>query len=231
MRAVMIVTLVALGLGASACRPGQPVSDRGASLAPAASASGTATALSGAVTMDGSSTVLPLSKAMAAAFQKANGSVQVTAVASGTTAGFKRFCGGEIDIASASRPINAEEERACGSRKIEYIELPVGFDSLSVVVNARNSFVTQQVAGRPRDRRRVRGLQGVEVGRACRARYGIRSMHRQCRAAAHAMDRPRTRGRDHEHASSVEPPKPRLTARLSPTSSASVSHARIDELP
>jgi phosphate transport system substrate-binding protein len=139
MRAPIIVAIAALGLSASACGSGQP--------APAASASGTATTLSGAVTIDGSSTVLPLSKAMAAAFQQANGSVQVTPAASGTTAGFKRFCGGEIDIASASRPINAEEERACGGRKIEYIELPVAFDSLSVVVNSRNSFVTCLTVG------------------------------------------------------------------------------------
>jgi phosphate transport system substrate-binding protein len=139
MHAVMIGAIGALALGASACGSGQT--------APAASASAKATALSGAVTIDGSSTVLPLSKAMAAAFQQVNGAVQVTAAASGTTAGFKRFCGGEIDIASASRPINAEEGRACGSRKIEYIELPVAFDSLSVVVNARNSFVTCLTVG------------------------------------------------------------------------------------
>jgi phosphate transport system substrate-binding protein len=134
MHAVMIGAIGALALGASACGSGQT--------APAASASAKATALSGAVTIDGSSTVLPLSKAMAAAFQQVNGAVQVTAAASGTTAGFKRFCGGEIDIASASRPINTGEQQACGSRKVEYIELPVAFDSLSVVVNARNSFVT-----------------------------------------------------------------------------------------
>jgi len=98
--------------------------------------------LVGHVTVDGSSTVLPVSRAMAAAFQKANPSVQVSVETSGTTGGFRKFCAGQLDVSGASRPINAEEVKQCGASHVEYIELPVAFDSLSVVVNAKNTFVS-----------------------------------------------------------------------------------------
>ena len=97
--------------------------------------------LTGHVTIDGSATVLPVSNAMAEAFRKDNPGVQVAVESSGTGGGFKKFCAGQIDISDASRPINAAESQQCKDNHVEFIELPVAFDPLSVVVNAKNSFV------------------------------------------------------------------------------------------
>ena len=97
--------------------------------------------LSGKVTVDGSTTVFPLSKAMAEAFRGSNPAVQFAIEFSGTGGGFKKFCTGQVDIAGASRPINSVESEQCKAQHIEYIEVPVAFDSLAVVVNAKNSFV------------------------------------------------------------------------------------------
>jgi ABC-type phosphate transport system substrate-binding protein len=93
------------------------------------------------VSIDGSSTVYPLSKAIAEAFGKANPAVQFNIEFSGTGGGFKKFCAGRIDIAGASRPINSTESEQCKAQHIEYIELPVAFDSLSLLVNDKNTFV------------------------------------------------------------------------------------------
>jgi len=93
------------------------------------------------IRIDGSSTVFPLTKAMAEQFQKANPSAQFAIAFSGTGGGFKKFCAGELDIANASRPIKSSESEQCKAQHIEYIEVPVAFDSLSVVVNAKNTFV------------------------------------------------------------------------------------------
>lgn len=97
--------------------------------------------LSGTIAIDGSDTVYPLSKAMAAAFGPANPDVRFTIDFSGTGGGFRKFCAGQIDIEGASRPIKSTEAEQCKAKHIDYIELPVGFDSLSVVVNPKNSFV------------------------------------------------------------------------------------------
>jgi phosphate transport system substrate-binding protein len=97
--------------------------------------------LSGRVTVDGSATVFPLSKAMADAFRESNPAVQFAIEFSGTGGGFKKFCAGQLDIAGASRPINSAESEQCKAQRIEYIEVPVAFDSLSLVVNAKNTFV------------------------------------------------------------------------------------------
>ncbi len=97
--------------------------------------------LSGRVTVDGSATVFPLSQAMAEAFHQSNPAVQFAVEFSGTGGGFKKFCAGQIDIAGASRPIKSDESEQCKGQHIEYIEVPVAFDSLSVVVNAKNTFV------------------------------------------------------------------------------------------
>jgi phosphate transport system substrate-binding protein len=96
------------------------------------------------VKADGSSTVFPITEAMAEQFQKEKkGQVQVTVGISGTGGGFKKFCNGETDISNASRPILKREMEACRSKNISYIELPVAFDALSVVVNPRNNWVKQ----------------------------------------------------------------------------------------
>jgi phosphate transport system substrate-binding protein len=78
---------------------------------------------------------------MAEAFRVNNPAVQLAVEFSGTGGGFEKFCAGRIDIANASRPINSAESEQCKARHIEYIEVPIAFDSLSVVVNAKNAFV------------------------------------------------------------------------------------------
>ena len=102
---------------------------------------GAAEKLSGTVKVDGSSTVYPLSKAMAEAFHASNPDVQVDVKFSGTGGGFRKFCSGETDVEGASRPIKAEENEQCKSKHIDYIEVQVAFDSLALVVNPQNTFV------------------------------------------------------------------------------------------
>jgi phosphate transport system substrate-binding protein len=97
--------------------------------------------LSGNVTLDGSATVLPLNQAMTKAFRERNPGVQFAVDFSGTGGGFRKFCAGQVDIAAASRPIKSEEGAQCKTQRVDYIELPVAFDSLAVVVNAKNNFV------------------------------------------------------------------------------------------
>jgi phosphate transport system substrate-binding protein len=94
------------------------------------------------VKVDGSSTVFPITEAVAEEFQKAEqGKVRVTVGISGTGGGFKKFCAGETDISDASRPIKESEVKLCGAKKIEYIELPVAYDGLAVMVNPKNNWV------------------------------------------------------------------------------------------
>ena len=97
--------------------------------------------LSGAIQVDGSSTVAPISEAMAEEFQLEHRGVRVTVGISGTGGGFRRFCAGEIEVADASRPISESEEQACAAAGIEYVEMPVAWDGLSVAVNPTNNFV------------------------------------------------------------------------------------------
>lgn len=97
---------------------------------------------SGAVRVDGSSTVYPITEAMAEEFRKVEPDVRVTVGISGTGGGFKRFTVGETDISDASRPIDPGEAKIAADNGIEYIELPVAFDGISVLVNPNNDFVT-----------------------------------------------------------------------------------------
>jgi phosphate transport system substrate-binding protein len=95
------------------------------------------------IKVDGSSTVFPITEAVAEEFQnEKQGKVNVTVGISGTGGGFKKFGRGEIDIADASRPILAEEMAQAKTNGIEFIELPVAFDALTVVVNNQNNWVT-----------------------------------------------------------------------------------------
>lgn len=95
------------------------------------------------VKVDGSSTVYPVTEAVAEDFQKSvKGEIKVTVGISGTGGGFKKFCRGEIDVANASRPILKKEMEDCAKEGITYYELPVAFDALTVVVNP-NSKITQ----------------------------------------------------------------------------------------
>ena len=100
-------------------------------------------ALAQVVKIDGSSTVYPVTEAVAEEFQKANKGLKVTVGVSGTGGGFKKFCRGEIDIANASRPIQASEMEDCRKIGVEYIELPVAFDALTVVINPKNTWLKQ----------------------------------------------------------------------------------------
>ena len=96
------------------------------------------------VKVDGSSTVYPITEAVAEEFQKMKkNAVKVTVGISGTGGGFKKFCRGETDISNASRPILKKEMEECKTAGIKYIELPVAFDALTVVVHPSNKFITQ----------------------------------------------------------------------------------------
>ncbi|OGQ78433.1 MAG: protein sphX [Deltaproteobacteria bacterium RIFCSPLOWO2_12_FULL_60_19] len=95
------------------------------------------------VQIDGSSTVFPVTEAVAEEFQKAKkGKVKVTVGISGTGGGFKKFCRGETDISDASRPILKQEMEACKQASVQYYELPVAFDALTVMVNPKNDWVS-----------------------------------------------------------------------------------------
>jgi phosphate transport system substrate-binding protein len=96
------------------------------------------------IKIDGSSTVFPVTEAVAEEFMKAKkGKVQVTVGISGTGGGFKKFCRGETAIQNASRPILEKEMADCKAAGIKYIELPVAFDALTVVMNPKNTFLKQ----------------------------------------------------------------------------------------
>ena len=98
--------------------------------------------LSGDISVDGSSTVFPITEAMAEEFGNAtNGNVRITVGVSGTGGGFKKFCAGETHISDASRPIKQSEIDLCAEAGIEYVEIPVAIDGLSVMVNPANDFV------------------------------------------------------------------------------------------
>jgi phosphate transport system substrate-binding protein len=95
------------------------------------------------IKIDGSSTVYPITEAVAEEFQKMKkGSVKVTVGISGTGGGFKKFSRGETDASDASRPIVKKEMDACKEAGIEYIELPVAYDGIAVMVNLKNNWVT-----------------------------------------------------------------------------------------
>ena len=98
-------------------------------------------ALGGSVVIDGSSTVAPLSEAVAEEFNREQPDVEVSVGTSGTGGGFKKFCAGETDISDASRAIKDEEKAECAAKGIEYLELRVGLDGLAVVTSKDNTFL------------------------------------------------------------------------------------------
>jgi phosphate transport system substrate-binding protein len=102
---------------------------------------GGAVQLEGEVKVDGSSTVYPITEAVAEEFMKENNRVKATIGVSGTGGGFKKFMRNEIDIADASRPIKKSEDSVCIANKVEYVELPVAFYGLAIVVNPQNTWV------------------------------------------------------------------------------------------
>ncbi|NWG11460.1 PstS family phosphate ABC transporter substrate-binding protein [Candidatus Bathyarchaeota archaeon] len=97
--------------------------------------------LSGTIEIDGSSTVFPITQAVAEEFQKTDPDVRVNIGVSGTGGGFKRFTAGDTDISDASRPIKASEAQIAEQNGIEYIEFEIALDGLAVVVNKGNTWV------------------------------------------------------------------------------------------
>jgi phosphate transport system substrate-binding protein len=102
-----------------------------------------ASAQSKVVKIDGSSTVFPITEAQAEEFQRENKDTKVTVGISGTGGGFKKFVRGEIDIADASRPISEKEMADAKAAGIEYVELPIAFDALTVMVNPKNDWIKE----------------------------------------------------------------------------------------
>ena len=101
----------------------------------------TSTALSGTIKIDGSSTVFPISEAVAEEFRNEEPKVKVTIGVSWTGGGFKKFSRGETNLSNASRPIKDKEKAACAENNITYLELEVAYDGLAVLVNPANDWV------------------------------------------------------------------------------------------
>ena len=118
-----------------------PTQPPAAAPAPASSQAAAPADLGGSIEVDGSSTVFPISEAVAEEFNKVHPNVRVNVGVSGTGGGFKRFTVGETDISDASRPIKDSESEAAAANGVEYYELRVGTDGLSVMVSTQNDFV------------------------------------------------------------------------------------------
>jgi phosphate transport system substrate-binding protein len=113
----------------------------GAAAATIAALAAGAPAQAQTVKIDGSSTVYPITEAVAEEFQKMKkGAVRVTVGISGTGGGFKKFCRGETDISNASRPITKKEMEDCRAAGITYLEMPIAYDALTVVINPKNTW-------------------------------------------------------------------------------------------
>jgi phosphate transport system substrate-binding protein len=114
----------------------------GAAIGVIAALAAPAAAQTRTIAVDGSSTVFPVAEAIAEEFQKlTKGQVRVTVGISGTGGGFKKFCRGETDISNGSRPILKSEIEDCKKAGIEFIELPLAFDALTVAVSPKNTFI------------------------------------------------------------------------------------------
>ncbi|RMG94034.1 MAG: PstS family phosphate ABC transporter substrate-binding protein [Deltaproteobacteria bacterium] len=135
-RASIFVLFLAAGALSTACGSKHKAAAEGG----AGAAEGDAAKAEGVVTVDGSSTVFPITEAVAEEFQKTS-KHRVTVGVSGTGGGFKKFCQGEVAVTGASRPIKPSEVELCKKNGIEYIELPVAYDGLAVLVHPSNDWV------------------------------------------------------------------------------------------
>lgn len=124
-----LIGLMALALGAAACGGAGTGSDARFK------------DLTGTINADGSSTVFPITEAVGEEFGRLAPGVKISVGSSGTGGGFKKFCAGETDISDASRPIKDEEKATCRAAGVEFVELKVASDGLSVMVNRGNTFV------------------------------------------------------------------------------------------
>jgi phosphate transport system substrate-binding protein len=123
---ILTAAVAAMGILAAAC--GSPGNDSGG--------------LAGSINADGSSTVFPITQAVAEEFQAENGGVEIAVGTSGTGGGFEKFCAGETDISDASRSIDPDDEApVCEKNGVEYVELQAALDGLSLMVNPENNFV------------------------------------------------------------------------------------------
>lgn len=130
------LSILALAASLSACGGGDTADGDMASGDMAASGE----SVSGDIQIDGSSTVFPISEAMAEEFQGANPDTRVTVGVSGSGGGFKKFCAGETDISNASRAIKDEEKAACEAAGVEFAEVPIAYDGITLVTNTDNDF-------------------------------------------------------------------------------------------
>lgn len=137
----LFFSLTIIGLLVSSCGKISTTTDSNSATATSEGQKETGS-LQGDINIDGSSTVFPITEAVAEDFQRNNPKVKIAIGVSGTGGGFKKFCAGETDISNASRPIKNSEVELCEQSNIEYIELPVAFDALSVVVNPENDWAT-----------------------------------------------------------------------------------------
>ncbi|HVF07195.1 MAG TPA: phosphate ABC transporter substrate-binding protein PstS family protein [Actinomycetota bacterium] len=133
--AALVATLLALSLVAVGCGGGDDP-------APAGDGSDPDAQLEGSITISGSSTVEPISSIVAEIFNETNPNVAISVEGPGTGDGFELFCNGEIDISDASRPIESDEAKACKKNGIEYTELEVALDGVTVMTNPENAGVT-----------------------------------------------------------------------------------------
>ena len=223
---LVLLGLLALVLAVGAAGCGREDDDDANAAASSGSDTGASEELSGSVEADGSSTVGPLTTAAAEGFREEQPGVNVTVGISGTGGGFERFCAGETDISDASRPIDEEEEAPlCADAGIEYTELKVATDALTVVVNPENDWIDcitteqlaaiwgpglqdQELAGRPRRRLpgpaaraggRRHGLRHVRLLHRRHQRRGGREPLRLHRQRGRQRDRPGGRGRQGRH--------------------------------
>lgn len=144
-RVTSLVAGVALIASLAACgttdNAGNSVVSSSSTSTAASTASSTTEKLSGKIVIDGSSTVYPITMAIAEEFRNVQPDVEVSVALSGTGGGMKKFVAGEIDICDASRPIKQEEIDQAKAKGIDYVELEVAYDGISVVVNKDNTWV------------------------------------------------------------------------------------------
>ncbi len=95
------------------------------------------------IRIGGSSTVFPILEQAIQSFRAAGHTTKINLQETGSTDGFRKFCNGQLEIANASRPINSKELKACAANKVNFIELPIAFDAISVVVNPANTWARQ----------------------------------------------------------------------------------------
>ncbi len=134
----IVFILVAISFALAACAPA--ATEAPAQTQAPAGTEAPATSLSGDIIADGSSTVFPITEAMAEEFGAQHPDVRVSVGESGTGGGFKKFCNNETDISDASRPIKDSEKELCAAAGVDYVEFKIGLDGITVVVNPANEF-------------------------------------------------------------------------------------------